>query len=296
MVFKLGNKTQNKTMPLIASNPWQDAASYGGGFGAQIAQMLAQQPQLRLQLAQAVQQGQLNQAKIGETGANTSYLNAQTDATKVKTDQERNQPGAISQALEALIQNNPHLFASTYGAAQGNAPKDVGGQLSMGGAMIGANPTMNPGLAAIIQGAKPTVVPANAIAYPPMGGAPQPGAELLRPGSSIQQPGGQMQVSPVAPPQRNDLGALGNLLGSIPKNVDSGMMDAGQGSNMLQQLILPALTNALRMQGQGEGLLQGQGQQSQPPKRISSQQEYDALPNGAQYVDDSGHTKTKGVK
>lgn len=282
-------------MPLIASNPWQDAAQAGSGFGAQIAQMLAQQPQLRLQLAQMGQQALVNKSKIGEQDASAGLYKAQAENEQLKTKQEGGQPGGITDALRALIANNPQAFATAAGPATGFNPHDPAGQLSLLASMIGANPAQNPNVAAQIQGAKPTVVPANAVAFNPMGGAPMMGAELLRPGSSIQPPGGQMQVSPVAPPQRSDLGALGNLLSGVPKNVESGMMSPDAGSNMLQQLILPALTNALQRSQGGQQQQQLQGQQP-GPRRVSSQQEYDALPNGSQYIDDSGHTKTKGVK
>lgn len=254
-------------MPIVASNPWQDAAAYGGGFGAQIANMLAQQPQIRLQLAQLAQQAQVNQANIGEKNASAGLYQAQTEGEKQKNKFLGEQPQALSNVLTALIANNPAGVANAVGPL-GYGSKDPAGQTSMFAAILGANPTKNPLLAAQIQGGKEINVPANALGYSPLaGGTNMPGPILLRPGQSAQQPGGPMVTSPVAPPQRSDIGALGNLLTGIPKGVETGVIPSDAGSNIVNQVLLPALLQRLAQPqgGSATGVPQQQSAMAVPP-------------------------------
>lgn len=279
-------------MPLVNYNPWADAASFGQGLGHSLGQALIAAPAMRSQI-------QLQGAQTEQALAHGAYYRSRAQHEgQIDDDTQDGLQGLgdVLKAMQARETPNPEAVRR-MGKAFYKNPEKAAEFLVTAASLQGADPAHNPNVAAGILGYKPPTAGANEIVYPAFGnalygpttanagqtvvapGASQPSVrgainlgagDTLVPatvGGAAQQLGPTSRVSPSHGGEFNLSSSVGSY---IAHNSGASAQEAGKFGQDLKSIIDTPI-----------------------PKRIYSQEEYDALPPGAHYTDSSGRHKVK---
>ena len=268
-------------MPIVSYSPYNDAANAGAGLSEGLTRLALQLPQLKMQqlqqeanfkrlpyeLALSVAQQHLAEKRGGEADSRSNLYGAQAKGVEEQTAQR--QGLAKLTGVPAAIGNNPEQMAAAMSMIRnilsGNFAKPVA--IPNGGSLaIGTNAPMMEGAA---------TVPAGSMRLPAVN-------------SNVGQESVVAPNKPMAGDKQNPNGLIEKLL-TLAANPMSGIDTASPDYTNLLSTAMSRATNG--MQGAVAPAAKAGG-----PVTVNSQEEYDKLPNGASFIDSTGHTKIKGKK
>lgn len=307
-------------MPVIANNPWYDAASVGQGIGGGISQALVQAPKTRAE-AQLLQQQILRQRQ--EMATQQQLLPYQKNTMQSAALKNTAMGGmydakaklAQAQAGEISTQDQAHLalgktggdfvfqamktgqvtpeaaqaFAQSLamvGKADPNLMKNLLQEISMGASGVGKNPSL---AAAALTGAKVPMtqnVPQGGTAVRPMTGeVVATGAQKLGPGQVVTAPqqGGEGTMDAPVMAQSPYPPAGGQDKGGLDIALLNYLGKSGldAGTNLSEVASnVAAARKGMAGAGLGQPVQTGQGQ----VPSIQGPDDYAKLPSGAKYM------------